>query len=80
MMWRGEEFSLPGGDPFAVQIGEFVFHFSTSFKACRLRRSARASIRSACSLCWVWGLETGAMGMRICSVLHSVNQHIALSG
>ena len=38
-----------------------VFHFSTSFNAWRLRHSARASTRSACALCRVWGSEPAAM-------------------
>ena len=76
----GKEFRLPGGDPFPVQLGESGLPFSTSFKACRLRRSARASIRSACSLCRVWESEIEAVGMGVCSFLHSANQHIALSG
>ena len=36
------------------------FHFSTSFNACRLRRSARASVRSAWALCLV---GSDAVGM-----------------
>ncbi len=79
MMWRGEEFSLPGGDPFPVQLGESGLPFFDQLQGLPAAPLGSGEHPFRVFSLSGLGIGNGIHGDGSLRFLHSVNQHIALS-